>query len=497
MKKKYLIGLGIALASIVLSSCDSTNQTYGYPKDVVDGFYSFDAHFSNGTNKTYKLNKDINAKVIGNCLVCDYKDEYYNRAEVFKPYDLFNNSYYRFIIDIENNSFQSYTASTYYNESNDFSEGGLSKTVINSSNASIDRWLQENLRECFKIEEEFKSLEYSYKEESSIFNYDDGKWSDTTVTLCTSKFDNSGNKTLYQESIGSKVTYEEKMNYNDANQVVTKEEYIKTDWNTQNYLYEYTYDDANNLINEKKYYQFEGNTSLSYDHSYEYDKDNHLISEAMDYDGNINTELRWRSKQPSDYKKEYTYDGNKLKYEHDVYYEYDFTDPVSYEDEYYYLEEEIKRIRKEIGSVWAPLERTYTYALDGRILSIDTKDRIGEHDESHSFEQYEYDANLNLVKISSSMEYLDSELNELLHAGTHNEFYYYDSNNNLLKRISTYNYISYGKEKYTSLYQYDSDGFLLKKEEYAGLSNTFTYSFEWTGEGIEDIGFKENFKENK
>ena len=282
------------------------------------------------------------------------------------------------------------------------------------------------------------------------------------------------------------------MNYNENNQVVTKEEYIKTDWNTHNYLYEYTNDDANNLINEKKYYQYEGNTSLSYDHSYKYDKDNHIISETMDYDGNINTELRWISKQPSDYKKEYTYDGNKLKYEHDVYYNYDFTDSVLYEDEYYYLEEEIKCIRKEIVSNTYRNEMTYTYALDGRILGIDEKDRIGEHDESHSLIQYEYDANLNLVKKSNSFEYLDSALNELLHAGTHNEFYSYDSNNNLLKRISTYNYISYASEKYTSFYQYDSDGFLLKKEEYAGLSNTFTYSFEWTGEGIEDIGFKEN-----
>ena len=77
MKKKHLIGLCFLIASqvVLLSSCD---KTYGYPKDVLDGFYSFDAHFSNGTNKTYKLNKDINAKVIGNCLVCDYKDERLN-----------------------------------------------------------------------------------------------------------------------------------------------------------------------------------------------------------------------------------------------------------------------------------------------------------------------------------------------------------------------------------------------------------------------------------
>jgi hypothetical protein len=192
----------------------------------------------------------------------------------------------------------------------------------------------------------------------------------------------------------------------------------------------------------------------------------------MDYQENQRTELRWISSPPNDYKIEYKYDGNKLIYKHNILYAYDLNTNIQYEDEYY-------------------------YALDGRILSIDTKDRIGEEDESHSLKKYEYDASQNLVKISSSMEYLDSELNELLHAGTHNEFYYYDSNNNLLKRISTYDYISYGKEKYTSLYQYDSDGFLLKKEEYAGLSNTFTYSFEWTGEGIEDIGFKENFKENK
>jgi hypothetical protein len=95
------------------------------------------------------------------------------------------------------------------------------------------------------------------------------------------------------------------------------------------------------------------------------------------------------------------------------------------------------------------------------------------------------------------MLYVNSESNNHLQEGTHNEFYYYDSNNNLLKRIWTNDFIGDEKEKYKSIYQYDSDGFLLKKEEYAGLSNTFTYSFEWTGEGIEDIGFKENFKENK
>ena len=482
MKKKHLIGLCFLISSqvVLLSSCD---KTYGYPKDVVDGYYSFDAHFSNGTNKTYKLNKDINAKVTGNCLVCDYKDERF--------YD--SNDYYRFIIDIENNSFQKYKAYTHYNESNNFSEGGLSKTVIKPSNGSIDCWIKENLPEFFKIEEEFNSLEYSYTKEFSKL-YDSG-WMNDPVTLCTYTFDNNGNKTLYQESMHSRITYQEIMNYNENNQMISKEEYKGYSDDTLNLSsrYEYTYDDKNNLINEKFYY---GN-DLDYEHCFQYDKDNHLIFETMDYELNKRNVLCWTSSYPSDYKKEYTYDGNKLKYEHDVYYNYDFTDSVLYEDEYYYNEEEIKKIRKEIGSVWAPLERTYTYALDGRILSIDTKDKIGEHDESHSFEQYEYDANLNLVKISSSMEYLDSELNELLHAGTHNEFYYYDSNNNLLKRISTYDYISYGKEKYTSLYQYDSDGFLLKKEEYAGLSNTFTYSFEWTGEGIEDIGFKENFKENK
>ena len=102
MKKKHLIGLCFLIASqvVLLSSCD---KTYGYPKDVVDGFYSFDAHFSNGTNKTYKLNKDINAKVIGNCLVCDYKDERF--------YD--SNDYYRFIIDIENNIIE---LKKYFNE---------------------------------------------------------------------------------------------------------------------------------------------------------------------------------------------------------------------------------------------------------------------------------------------------------------------------------------------------------------------------------------------
>jgi hypothetical protein len=119
MKKKHLIGLCFLIASqVILSSCDSTNQTYGYHKDVVDGFYSFDAHFSNGTNKTYKLNKYINAKVIGNCLVCDYKEE-----ELYYEW----NYYYRFIIDIENNSFQKYTAYTHYNLGNCSSEGGYQK----------------------------------------------------------------------------------------------------------------------------------------------------------------------------------------------------------------------------------------------------------------------------------------------------------------------------------------------------------------------------------
>jgi hypothetical protein len=487
MKKKHLIGLCFLIASqvVLLSSCD---KTYGYPKDIVDGFYFFDAHFSNGANKTYKLNKYINAKVIGNCLVCDYKEE-----ELYYEW----NYYYRFIIDIENNSFQKYTAYTHYNLGNCSSEGGVSKTVIKPSSASIDWWIKENLSECFKIEDEFNSLEYSYTKESSYL--DDGEWSDTTVTLCTSKFDNNGNKTLYQESKDSKVTYQEITNYNENNQILSKEEYndYYDDTLTLSSKYEYTYDDANNLIHKKQYKGYSNSLEIYYDHSYEYDKDNHLISEIMDYQENNTTELRWRT-IPKDYKKEYTYDGNKLIYEHDIIYGFGIPDSyILYDDKYYYTDEETKCIRIEKPlDTWNTIT-TSIYALDGRVLSIDEKYTNGEEEAYHSFEQYEYDNNQNLIKKSYSMLYVNSESNNHLQEGTHNEFYYYDSNNNLLKRIWTNDFIGDEKEKYKSIYQYDSDGFLLKKEEYAGLSNTFTYSFEWTGEGIEDIGFKENFKENK
>ena len=485
MKKKYLIGLGIALASVTLSSCD---KTYGYPKDVVDGFYSFDAHFSNGTNKTYKLNKDINAKVIGNCLVCDCKDECYDKINEWG-----NNYYYRFIIDIENNSFQKCILVTDRSDHDNFhSVFYMTKKVIKASNASIDRWIKETLPEFFKIEDEFKDLEYTYSIESyhSFF-------ADATVTHCTSKYDNNGNEIEYIES-----DYEIRkaiMDYNENNQIISQKTYYGYDDSNmyESFSCEYTYDDANNLINEKRYDYYEENTFLNYEHCFQYDKDNHLICETMDYVRNNyeiynENELCWVSDYIEDYKKEYTYDGNKLKYEHDVFY-VDLNKAIRWEDEYYYNEEETKQIHKykSLGTYLT----TYTYALDGRVLSIDQKGCIGEEDEYHSLKQYEYDSNQNLIKTSDSLEYLNSELNESLHAGTTNEFYYYDSNNNLLKRISIYDFLGEEKKKYTSIYHYDSNGFLLKKEEFEGLYNKFQYSFEWTGDGIENIDVKENEKE--
>ena len=78
MKKIGLFALGLLGVSVIcLSSCDKEYEAYGYKKDVVYDYYEYEAQFQNGSNKKFKLYKDITAKVDNNCLICSFEFERY------------------------------------------------------------------------------------------------------------------------------------------------------------------------------------------------------------------------------------------------------------------------------------------------------------------------------------------------------------------------------------------------------------------------------------
>jgi hypothetical protein len=132
MKKRF-IGLCLIGASVLaLSSCWEASDTFGYQKEVVDGYYTYDATFQNGVKKSYKLNQDCNAAVIGNCLVCSYLDGGFLT---------------RTVLDIENNRFTEYCTNIHsVTESSigTYDKSNVYKIVVDVEDANIDRWLKEN-----------------------------------------------------------------------------------------------------------------------------------------------------------------------------------------------------------------------------------------------------------------------------------------------------------------------------------------------------------------
>lgn len=479
-KKRNLIGLCFALATtIALTSCGGDDYTY--QKEVVDGFYVYNAKFENGQEKSYKLNKAVNAMVIGNCLICDYKWAY----EYSVDFD-----YCKAILNVEDNTFTEYTMNIDGYGNTDYYH--IKKDVTKVNQGNIERYLKENKSEFFTIEEDFKDLKYSY--ETTRYNWGSEEWEQYSSIKNEYEYDSNGNLVTYVNNSNNTLLKTE-YQYNEDNKISKKDTYMEYSGEFKPYgssvytydsksnlikkesdgsLIEYTYDDKNNPLSETFYYKWtseeEAVLDLYYEISYEYDTNNHLVLENLKYaSNNVEQALCWKSPD-YDYTKEYQYDGDKLVYEHDTYITQDgsFFPRDCYEEEYYYSDSEIKNIHTDYSYKYVTIR-----AIDGRFLKGEGYYSTGE---LHDTASHTYDSNNNLI---SRLEYVLGNNNELSLNGK--EEYSYDSNQNLLKYTV---YTSIGGvlgEKERFVYSYDSNGMLKKIEKYDnnGIIMRLEYKFEW------------------
>ncbi len=498
MKKNCFIGLCLIGASVLaLSSCGEASDTFGYQKEVVDGYYTYDATFQNGVKKSYKLNQNFNAAVIGNYLVCSYFDGGYLTRKV---------------LDIENNRFTEYYTNIHTTTESSigtYDKTNVYKIVVDVEDGNIDRWLKENSSYLFLIEDEFNDLKYSY----TVTEYDlkDGEWEEDTLSTIKHEclYDTNGNKTT-QKDLDYGFYSKQDFTYNDNNKiekiVLSYDSYgtgeytlsnvvdftydsslnlIRKDYKDKNgeleTYYEYTYDSNNNLLNEK-YYSW--GLELDSDFSYEYDDDNHLILETMKYSRNQkkDQQLCWTSSRPTDCKKEHRYEQDKLVYEHDTYYCLEFGGDILSEDEYYYYNNSKKHISSNRSR---GTKNVYEYDDLNRIIS-ESEYFYDDNDVDVFYGKriYTYKENSNLILSES---YKNESGTDLVID------YTYDSFNNLLEKKKSYRDNGLLNEDYKEAYRYDSNGLVVKYEEYYrnGLAMELFYSFEWNYEGTNFISYTE------
>jgi hypothetical protein len=513
-KKNYLKFCLIGALLFTLSSCGDESAmpsvevtNHGYKKDIVDGYYTYNAKFENGTNKTYKLKRDITATVDGNTLICA-------------------KNYERFVIDFNNNSITLFNACDSWWKNNGIYKSNpyIKKTVVEVNDGSIDRWIHENMKEEIIPEYYFNNEKYSYT--LMPYEFNEGYWHMDYYNseAYSYEYDSKGNETLYlkggyQSELGFVYEYKYEKFYNEDDQITKQAKYFLNSSNEYEFsgylvysydsngnfikkecnkvLDEYTYDDNNNLIKSYEYnkttdiadvkeYVYDSNNNLiniknytkpvgktelnlESENTFTYDENNHVILETLEYVQHLDeSQLTWMCCGTSNfsYRQEYKYENDELVYEHTILYRNDLNDIVS-DTERFYTQDEVKEI------VIYPNDKTCTTIFDsnGNILSFNEIYTSSDNEISGYKINYNFDENKNLI---SSITYNIKNSDSTISCKEENV---YDSNNNLLMTTK----YDYGKHLGKRIiYSYDENGFLTKELAYVTSDNeTYALAYEF------------------